>query len=62
MEAPYASAERDQGPTIRIRGFVFTLSDRICAQIWRIFGERSVLDRFFRYQQVQTRTNPYMHH
>ena len=31
---------------------MFTLSDMLCAQIWRIYGDRSVLDRFFRYQQV----------
>lgn len=62
MEAPYTSADRDQSLTFRLRGFMFTLSDRIRTQIWRIFGERSVLDRFFRYQQVKTRTKPYMHH
>jgi hypothetical protein len=62
MEAPYASADRDQGPTIWFRGSMFTLSDRTFAQIWRIFGERSVLDRYFRYQKVQTRSNPHMHY
>ncbi len=50
MEASYASANRDQGQAIQFRGFMFALFDKLFAQIWRIYGERSVWDRFFRYQ------------
>ena len=54
MEVSYASADRDQGQDIHFRGFVFTLSDKFYAQIWRFFADRSALDKFYRYQQVSS--------
>ena len=57
MATSYASADRDQGQAIQFRGFMFTLSDMLCAQIWRIYGDSSVMDSFFRYQQVSSLNN-----